>query len=349
MDNESCFILYYIDAKCNKRIRSNDFDRMDISWKKILKIASLNRVLYLFSKKVLQNEKVKWNTQVYENLQRISDEGEQWQKRLKATIVYLNTVLSEAGVAFLVIKTKSDVPHVTFDIDILVHLSDIDRTVKAFVDSGATISGHKNIGKDTGDVCVFHPHLLKIEVHGQLTWSGLKHFDNNFVHLDPRKVAVSGIETIVPSAEAEFLLNAAHILYKHPILTIFDFLHMSSCANEVQNWDAVLHQAEKYGWSRSLAKFMRILGSIYMTIYGDSPDWVDTSELEHEMFSFPHFFSIWFVIKTLWERISVKALVNKLSLYYTFTWVRYYLFGRNRLPYYSSWYPMNQLYKGFNK
>ena len=192
-------------------------------------------------------------------------------------------------------------------------------------------------------MCVFHPNLLKIELHRGLAWLNLKHFDDDFIWLNTKKVAIAGVETTVPSPEAEFLLNVAHIIYKHPLLTMFDFLHLTSCADLVLQWDAVLYQTKKYGWSGAFIRFMKALNSIYRELYGYFPDWIEIPQIKCERITFPYFFSIRFVIETLWERISVRSLINELTLYYTFALGRYYFFGRRRIPYYPNWFPVDKI------
>jgi len=343
VDRESSFILGYIDPRYSDRISvSRDaVDQRVLSWERVLWTASTNRVLYLFSQKALEDEKLK-GTKKAKVLEKIVVEGEKWRRRLRDTIAYVSTTLSDAGLPFLVVKTQSEVPHVTSDVDVLISVEDFYSATKAFSESGATMTRHIDVGLNTGEACVSHPPLLNIELHARLNWLGLKHFDDSFVWSDMRKAAMAEVEFPVPNIEAEFLLNTAHILYKHPLLTMLDFLSMTSYADSVRDWDAILYQTKKYGWSRAFAKFMTMLGSIYMDLYRNPPNWVRTTP-ERRDITFPLLFSLRFVVETLWERMSVKALMNELTGYYAFALGRYYLSGRRRVPYYANWFPLDKM------
>ena len=97
--NHTRFILNTIARKDTSVELLKDLDQ-----RKYIKIASHNRILYLFVKNLLNLEGVSRFPELEKNLKEIINKGDEYLDKLKQTIAFVLEILSQAKIQFLITK-----------------------------------------------------------------------------------------------------------------------------------------------------------------------------------------------------------------------------------------------------
>lgn len=305
LNPEIKFLLYCVDSNYREMMLHFPVEVVkEIGWMRLLRKAAENRVLYVFSKKMMENHEIPKTHQLTRALEEIVETGDGWFDRFRGTMGFIETVSEENGIPFLVIKTYKRTPYVASDIDILVRTKEEFYQINdALRDEGAVLE-EKEVGKA---FCV-KTGLIGLGVHWGISWNGMTYVDNELLWKGKRRVKVYGVECDVPAPDADLLLSSAHILSELYCITLGDFIHLSSLLQENLDWKIIREQTEKHAWNRSFQHLLSIAGSMYNKIYSEPLFQGDYSNTFSEFsLDFPYMYSPKDVLGHFWEKIHGEA------------------------------------------
>jgi hypothetical protein len=355
-----------------------DFGKLN--WRSLLIRASINNVLYLFTKKVLSKYETLLPPNLVEKLKLIQFKGDEYIRLLEGTITFLSNLFSKAGVEFMVIKTLKALPYVTTDVDILVNPQSFRKaeailkkleyqhvSYKVSLDSSFKIL--RSLRSDFSrlikldlrprskrlsmDVHIMLPGLLRIDLYGNLLWQGVQYLDIDFFWKKPRERKIQGVDCLIPNLEAELALLIAHILNERRYITLLDFLIIKDSFNKV-DWDCILEQSKKHGWFKSALRFISIINQINRKIYPRDPKPIISSQafkfgsLRSTIkapLSMPYIYSIPEAMEVFreWSR---KAMCIPLYdiLYFLWARQRFYWSHKQKVPVYGHWFDFSRIF-----
>lgn len=224
---------------------------------KTLMTASRNRVLYHFMTTALACGALDDN----EELACLRLIGKREIDKFYHTLDFLNTTLGQDG--YIMLKTYKGYTYVTWDVDILV--DDVENTVKQMIKEGFEIQR----GEPAKPSC-HRQDLLVIGLHPKASWHSGKLMDNELQWSQPRKVNYEGIEVFIPNYEVDFLTFVAHTNFENYHFTIGDLLYLYKLAGSV-DWEIVLKQVTKYGWTKSFKQTISIANGLHRSLYSNQP------------------------------------------------------------------------------
>ena len=333
--------------------RSQSIDRIDlekVDWDRVLRRASSNRLLYYFATNLLDIAEIPASSPLMENLKLVIGEGNKWLSKLKNTLEFINSTFSRASIPFLVVKTYRELPYVTFDVDVLVRPSNIKEAENVLKQKGAKIKQFEP--KLQADVVL--PGLLRIDLHTGFFWQGSEFLNASLAWNDLRKRKIQQVNCPTPSLEFELALMMAHILYERWHIPLLECLFIKNNYQKV-DWNIILEEAKKYGWYKSLLRFISIVNelnnklypweksSICQSISRDAKVAFPQSRIESPL-TMPYMLSIPYALEIFWERVRNSSHINFFDLgYYLFTTVRYHYTQGQRVPMYHHWFPFDKL------
>ena len=323
----------------NQKSESINLDFLPI----FLKKASLNRVLYETSRKVLlESNRLPEISKVSEShLRLVVQEGEKYLKMLRETLFFINNHLSEYP--FLIVKTFKNHHYITYDVDVLVKPEDflkISRHMSKFTE----IHSHPG-GKIRKQIYLKGQKLLKIDLHQGFFWYGGQYLDQEEVWRNIRKISYEGQEVPIPSREVEVLINLAHLLMERRYITLLDFWYLYEEFKKGIDRTFIFNQAKKYGWEEGLKFCLGALETISRT-YSLKGNLFSKNLIKREKVDLPFFFNVGEVLKIFLERWRKAKVFSFFEFYYFFfVYGRYGLSGKRRLPYYLEWFDFHTLKK----
>jgi len=308
-----------------------------------LKKASLNRVLYETSRKILlEDKRLSDMTKTSEsNLRLIVQEGEKYLKRLRETLFFINNQFSEYP--FLIVKTFKNHHYITYDVDVLVKPEDFPKIRKHI---GKLIEVHSHPGgRVRRQIYLKGQKLLKIDLHQGFFWYGGQYLDQDEVWRNVGKISYEGQEVPIPSREVEVLINLAHLLMERRYITLLDFWYFYEEFMKGIDRNFIFSQAKKYGWDESLRFCLEALETISRT-YNLKKNLFSESLIKRKNVDLPLFFNVGEVLKIFLERLQKAKVFSYFEFsYFFFVYGRYCLSGRKRLPYYLEWFDFHTLRK----
>lgn len=310
-------------------------------WLDILKAASRNRVLYCFALELKKRYGPGLPGAIPERLADIITAGDKWQQRLKHTLLFIKERFAGAGIPFLAVKTRRSIPYVTYDVDILVRQEDYPRVSSTLQGEGEFC---RHPGKQSrSQMNFFGSQLLTIDIHKDFSWQGFSYLDKDAPWQGIVSSRIAGADVFIPSAEIEFLLYAAHIIYERRHITLLDLNNLVALSKEIKDAQALLRQVRKFGWQSSFIRLLSLMNGLTRQIYPffkDEFNFVPLPRAEiRARFQMPYFLSPVTVAGFFREKIMFDRRIPFWDIaYYIFATARYYLGGRRQFPYYRQWY-----------
>lgn len=316
-----------------------------LDWEKLLMKSSFNRVLYLFTRSLLEQEELEISTPPKKNLEEIRTEGEHYLKKFSETVKFINSTLQKSSIPFLIAKTFKLRPYVTRDIDLLVKKEDLDRTLKAFENSGLKIESFKP--KKQWDAS--GKGLLHIDIHTGFHWQGSTFLDDTLLWSNPGRIKLEEEVYPIPNPEVEASTVILNILFENMHISLLDFLYLRNIASKV-NWKQIYEQSVKYGWSGAFIIFARIFNKLIHIFYpANSKSKINLPIANKEMglpspVSMPYLFSWSQGAKILGERIFKRRYIPYHDMaYFAFAKTRFHLTRGKRVPMYHHWFSLRGL------
>lgn len=163
----------------------------------------------------------------------------------------LVSLLDQAGVSYILIKTEKRYPYDDSNVDVLLETEkDFQVARKLAQQQGrvCTMSYHepdKEMWRLYRDAKEEHPgwHL-----HRAVSWNGVPYLDQREVFDRSRAVTWEGVAFRAPSFEHDMLIHAAHTTFENFQITLGEFYDACVRSNDVKDWDYTFEQARKNGW-----------------------------------------------------------------------------------------------------
>lgn len=339
MDKYTQIIIDVVLARNSKK----NIDK--INFEKLLVIASHNRVLLVFSKNLIKIKDIKLTKNQKKILKDIINKGEENLQALRRTIKLIDRTLTKKAIPYLIVKTFKYLDYVTFDLDFLVHYKNFAKTIKVLKNSNILVKKHPNPStQGLHQRNCFYPNCIKMDLHRKFFWLGVDHISEDFVWNNTQTRKIAGINTKVPSLEADFLLHNKQLVFERRYITFLDFLAIKYACEENLNWDQILKQVKKYKWEKTFFVLLAYLNAINKKIFNNDIDGmikimnkyhisrknINKFSLPFE-YSFSDVMSVFKEIKDKHKHTSVRDIA-----YYIYSQARYKINGR--MPYYDHWY-----------
>jgi len=324
-----------------------------VDWTNVLRQASLNRVLYSFAK----NLDTDADHRLAKIVKVVLSEGEKHLSRLDKTVRRIILSLSSEKIPFLIFKTYRTIPYVTPDVDVIVRAIDFGRAAEVLLkETVAPVNSWFELYKSKMEAHVKAAGLALIDLYTfqNSFWQGWdEYLDIDFIWENPRMIKVKNEEWPVPSAEAELALMIIHVLHERLQITLLEFLFLKHIHQEA-NWDFILGQSKKYGWFKSLLRFLSIVNELNSNL---CPQERDGPLIDHHVFSkkvgipksrvnnplsMPYVYQIPYALELFAERAKSNhshTRVFKFAPYYFFAKIRYHATRGKKVPVYHHWFP----------
>jgi len=251
--------LDYLLCACGDIYKAPDIEPKKHNIRKVIEIAHDNRLLYYL---------IKSNPQIYENmdddLKRVVNEllnlHKQYFCRLNKSISGINKILGQN--TYLVIKTISNYPHITKDIDIVVR--DVSGSLDSFLEEGYRHTFQEPPYKQT----VMKNGLISMTLHQRVAWGKVVPMNVDFLWENPRKIKFNGLDVQLPSVEADLLTLMAHVPFELLYFRLGDLLYMFKLSKQA-DWKKIIYQAKTNNWFGTLKNVVSIMNGLHRSMYNE--------------------------------------------------------------------------------
>lgn len=183
----------------------------------------------------------------------------------------LTQVFDAHGVNYVIIKLPK-LPKPLSDIDILIVDDSIETADIALKQMGYILEDDVEPHRRTY-VKTVNGERIAIDLHLELSWRRVIYLEKEEIWKNRIKREINGVNISVPSPEHELLISAAHAIFKHNKITLFDVLYVNSIIKENDiNMDFVEETAKRNGWQKQFLFFIRKVNELYKELYEESLD-----------------------------------------------------------------------------
>ncbi|MFL2521705.1 MAG: nucleotidyltransferase family protein [Halobacteriales archaeon] len=216
----------------------------------------------------------------------------------------VSLALQENKIPFVIIKF-SELPKSVSDIDILVHNTNNLRPVLHGL--GYSLEDDVEPHRSTY-VKSIKGTRVSLDLHHHLSWRRVHYLDSQSIIDQSQLKSIDDIKVPFPSLPHDFLITAAHCIFKHNGISLFDILHILSLKesnpSQLNNLPAMYAIAEEYQWKREFDYFLHFISSI-------ESDLRTSFDSESSLFkNLPHQFSLPTVIYIRFSKI-LRSLSHK--------------------------------------
>lgn len=267
-DPEVRFVWCLTDEKFMNSLRPRigfvdwkSFDWQSIDWQRAISYAKQSRgLLYRFCREAIKIGKNNLSGSTFQRLNKIVSKGNQDLLRLEKTLVTIKS-LWEGRTDYYVVKTRDDRP--TGDADVLFpNKGDYELAISLAIREGYKFNREEPfkgwIGVKDG---------VKIELHNNISWFGIKVFDTDFLVRNPRETKLLNLIFPTLNAQSELALELAHWIIDIQGLGPVGFSNLVSVVERSQSWGDIFHQATRHDWNRELIYHLSILNDLYKHVY----------------------------------------------------------------------------------
>jgi hypothetical protein len=324
---------------------------VEADWDRVFRLASLNRVLYVFARNLRVAVSIPKPPLLEQNLDEVVTGGDKWLSQLKDTLEFVNDTFSRASIPYLCVKTARELPYVTFDVDILVKPDDFEGALEALQKAGAQTRPYTPKEQTDAELA----GLLRIDLHHGFYWRNSEYISSDLMWEDPREVEIQQVSCPVPSLNAELALMVAHCIHERFHIPLLELLFLKKASHKVDG-RVMLEQAQKHGWDKSARGFVSIVNELGAVTFGDQEPLLcipGAAEARHiptgarleGTVSMPFMFPFSFSASIFWERLLNKRSLSLFDAgyYLLFSNARYYYTRKLRVPMYGHWFPLEQL------
>lgn len=249
-------LIFILAADVYKRPKVSFPNR--INWNKFHRLASLNKVLYYVTAKIVENRSLSMKLEIPQSLVMLEKVMENKRVKLGRTIEAADKALGQEP--HLLLKTYRSYSFVSHDIDLLVQ--DLSRARKLFEKSGFA----PRLLWDKRSFYIVEEELLEIEVYDKISPGSLTFIDEELSWSGFREALVEGVKTRLPSVEADITTFLADANFRTYEIAFGDLLYLYKLSAEA-DWGIIAEQAEKHGWLVPLKNTVAILNSLHLKIY----------------------------------------------------------------------------------
>ena len=259
--------MFFVWCLTDKRFRQiYDFRCTNIAldqfdWKKMVAYAGRSRtLLYKFSQEALRIGEGHIDDSTLHIIESVIKRGNQDLKRLLKTLIVIKN-LWDGQIEYYVIKTRDDRP--TGDADVLfINKMDYESAICL-----ARRAGYRFIREEPFKGWIDVNDGVKIELHHDVSWFGMKALDKDFVARSLRKVKLMNLVFPTINMEAELALELAHWVLDIQALGSIGFSNLVSVVEKSSSLEEILHQAKKFGWINQLTYHLSVLNELCENVY----------------------------------------------------------------------------------
>ena len=190
---------------------------------------------------------------------------QQEQNLLLVILDELKTVslaLQKNKIPFVIIKF-SELPKLVSDIDILVHNTpDVFHILDKL---GYSLEDDAEPHRSTY-VKSISGTRVSLDLHHHLSWRRVHYLDSQSIIDQSQLKSIDGILIPFPSIPHDFLITAAHCIFKHNGISLFDILHILSLKEsnppELNNLSSMYDVVVEYQWKQEFDHFLQYVSSL---------------------------------------------------------------------------------------
>lgn len=177
---------------------------------------------------------------------------------LKETLHYINDMLSDEKIEWLLFKSYMPYPYVpTYDVDILVHPSNKKKLI-SILRKRKILFEEKEIDKINFKLS----GKMTISIHLNIGWEGTNYISSDLLWKNIQKISWFGFEIQIPQPEVELLAHIAHIFFEISYIRYSDALYISALSNKKINWHEINKELDRFGWREAYDLVMQCVNLI---------------------------------------------------------------------------------------
>ena len=210
--------------------------------------------------------------------------------------------LQKNKIPFVIIKF-SELSKSVSDIDILVH--NTNNLSSVLHGLGYSLEDDVEPHRSTY-VKSIKGTRVSLDLHHHLSWRRVHYLDSHSIIDQSQLKSIGDIKVPFPSLPHDFLITAAHCIFKHNGISLFDILHILSLKESnpspLNNLPTMYAITEEYQWKQEFDYFLHFISSI-------ESDLRTSLDSESSIFkNLPHQFSLLTVV-----RIRLSKILRSLS------------------------------------
>ena len=206
-------------------------------------------------------------------------------ERLMRELCKLAQILNEKKVKYVIIKLPR-LPKPLSDIDLLI----IDSVVTIDVilkQMGYVLEDYSEPHRRTY-VKLVDGERVVIDMHLELSWRRVIYLEKEEIWRERKMRMIDGIEIPVPCSEHELLISAAHAIFKHNKITLFDILHTYTILKRDNiNMDVIERITKRNGWYKQFLFYIKAIKVLYRELYLEKGEGDSQREIERLPYIFP--------------------------------------------------------------
>ena len=211
--------------------------------------------------------------------------------------------LQKNQIPFAIIKL-SDLPKMVSDIDILVEKN--KKVPDLLSKLGYSLEDDAEPHRTTY-VKTIEQTRVSLDLHHHLSWRRVHYLDLQSIIDECEQKSIDGVLIPFPSTSHDFLITAAHCIFKHNGMSLFDILHLlllkQSDPPALNGLSEMYEIPKKYHWKKEFENLLKFISSI------ESDLRLSFDEDSSIFTNFPHQFSLITVIN-----IRIAKILRSLSL-----------------------------------
>lgn len=295
---------------------------------KILKMASVNRVLFLLCKNIKEYNYLNRIHGSYFLVNKIFLRGQEINNHYAALLRKVKRLFETNNISYLIVKTDRRVDHVLSDIDILIGKENFDKARE--------LLGEMSIDKKICEKEARWHFKFENEVQLDIHRIGEDWYSDDFLNVADIWKNIEQREFLgnvypFPAIQIEWILNALNIIYEKWSITYLDLLFFQK-SKDISHTE-VDKIAKAHGWYTGLQIFDEYINKVSKEI-GESA--------KGDKATLPRMFSCIDFLKIFIVRLFSPYKNYRISLFYFFYFIyckiRFILTKKSRIPFYGSWF-----------
>ena len=294
---------------------------------KLLKVASSNRVLFIFCKKIKHYDYLGLKGRIPHLIDKIQTQGEKIITQYSQLLKKIKKEFEKNDISFLVVKTDRKVDYILADVDILIEDTKFNKAQELLEQMA---KGKKIRSEDERWHYKFN-NKIQIDIHKMGTdWYSEAFIDTDTIWENTEQRQFLSNTYQFPSQQNEWIFNVLNIIYEKFTLTYLDLLFFKNTKNI--NYEEINAIAKKHSWDIGLRIFYKYLHKL---------EWMYERKSSNQKKTLPFMFPSSDFLKIFVTRFFRFPKESRLSLYfflyYFYCKLRYWLSGGYRISYVCDW------------
>lgn len=317
----------------------DDIDLGAIDWKRFFIEASNNRFLHYACHQI--RKRALPVPSPYGDFidSSILPKGDEYIRKTRKSLEFLNTVLNRENLPFLVCKTQKVFDYVSFDVDCLFSMEVLAKAIRALQES----TPGKYVECESKKQCaILYEDRATLDMHAGFHWQGSDFIPSGQVWRNSERKTVYGIQNVLcPPITTEITLTLLNLIYERFYIPLIDYHYILVFKNEI-NWDEVFTTAEENHWIDGLTLCLEKFNQAHSLLFEEPliahPRLkISKKKMSHSV-HFPFMFT-WADIARIFCERAYKCKYIRVSdlTYIILAKTRYHIIDRYRVPIYGHW------------